>query len=413
MIDTTPTHDEKALLEVACDRERVAILFNPASGAQDGEARRAALERLARDAGLSCELGVTDRDRGATPLAEQAVRDGMERLLVSGGDGSLTEAAGALAGSPVALAALPGGTGNLLALNLGLPTDPEAAMRLALTGEALPLDVGRANGRVFLLMAGMGLDAHMVHDADRRLKDRLGVLAYFLAALRHLGRRPVRYEITLDGQVLYRRAKTVLVANLGRITGGLELVPGADPDDGWLEVVILRAENLWDLILLAARALVGRHVDDPMLEIYPAKEITIETATPQPVQIDGNELEPTTQLHVRVEPGALRLVRAPAAEASVSLAARPVVALARNVSTAWGLLAGAATTTALHARSRLLDRRRRLGFFARHPLLAGLAAGALIRWFASRAVDVAPPLEPESRSAHPEDADNPGHWPPQ
>ncbi len=114
----------------------------------------------------------------------------MQRLLVCGGDGTATEAADALVGTKVALAVLPSGTGNLLALNLGIPADADTAWHLALTAEARPLDVGRANGKVFLVMAGMGLDAHMVHDADRELKERLGVLAYLIAALRNLGRPP-------------------------------------------------------------------------------------------------------------------------------------------------------------------------------------------------------------------------------
>src|SRR5439155_4941932 len=156
------------------------------------------------------ELGETDREQGATPLARKALAAGMERLLVSGGDGSVTEAADVLAGSPVALAVLPGGTGNLLALNLGVPSDAEAAMRLALTGEVRPVDVGRANGKVFLIMAGVGVDAHMVRDADRNMKERLGVLAYFWAILRNLGRNDTRYDITIDDRLLHRRAKSVL-----------------------------------------------------------------------------------------------------------------------------------------------------------------------------------------------------------
>src|SRR5436190_16323944 len=92
------------LFEAACDLERVAIIFNPASGTQDTARRRAALESLARAAGLHCELGETDSEQGAALLARQALAEGMERLLVSGGDGSVREAADALAGSRVALA---------------------------------------------------------------------------------------------------------------------------------------------------------------------------------------------------------------------------------------------------------------------------------------------------------------------
>jgi hypothetical protein len=237
----------------------------------------------------------------------------------------------------------------------------------------------------------------MVHDADREMKDRLGVLAYFVAAYRNLGRRPVRYAIRIDGRLYHRHAKTDLVAKMGKITGGLELVPGTDPEDGLLDVVILRAQGFRDFALLAGKALIGRHADDPLLEFHRGREILIETAVPQPVQIDGNELEPTTRLHVRVEPGALRVVRAPRDESTVPLVARPVVALARNVSIAWGLLAGAATTSALHARGRMMDRQRRPGFFTRHPLLSGLMAGSLVRYLhrqrLSDAVESPPPAD--------------------
>jgi diacylglycerol kinase (ATP) len=230
----TQATDETELLESTCDRERVAIIFNPASGSEDSETRRAQLEELKVAAGLTCELRETDRDDGAAPLAREAMAAGMERVLVSGGDGSVMEAADVLAGSEVALAVLPGGAGNLLALNLGLPTETNAAVELALAGRARPLDVGRANGSVFLIMAGIGMDARMIRDADRKLKDRLGVLAYFVSAWRNMGRPLVPFTITIDGQRLRRRAQSVLVANLGRITGGLELVPGADAEDGLL-----------------------------------------------------------------------------------------------------------------------------------------------------------------------------------
>ncbi len=387
-LKSAPAADEKQHVESVCDRERVAIVFNPASGPQDAAVRRATLEALARAAGLTCGLAETDRDAGATPLARQAVADGMERLLVSGGDGSVTEAAGALAGSPVALAVLPGGTGNLLAVNFGLPTDAEAALRLALTGEARPMDVGRANGTVFLIMAGMGLDAHMVRDADRKLKERLGVLAYGVAVLRNLGRRPVRYAITIDGRIIYRRANSVLVANLGRITGGLELVPGADAEDGRLDVAILRAQGLWDLVTLAIRALLGRLEADPMLELHRGRDILIETSVPQPVQLDGNEAEPTARLHVRVEPGALKLVRVPTADTAAAAAVAPLAALTRGAGIAWSLLAGAATTGTLYLRGRAAERLgRRPGFLGRHPVLSGLAAGALARFLARQSDD--------------------------
>jgi diacylglycerol kinase (ATP) len=297
------------LLQPTCAPERIGIIFNPVSGTDDPTARRSTLEKLAQDAGLSCDLTETDADRGAGPLAEQAVADGLERVIVAGGDGSVTEAAQALVGTQTSLAVVPGGTGNLLALNLGIPTDPEEAMRLALTGEVRPMDAGRANGTVFLVAAGMGLDARLMRDADRKLKDRWGKLAYIFAGWRNLGLRHTLFTITVDGQAMHRYGQTVLVANLGRITAGLELVPGTDPKDGQLDVAILRTRHLRDLGILALRALLGRTRSDDLLEIHHGRHIIVETATPQPIQIDGDEMGSTTRLEVTVEPGGLLLVR--------------------------------------------------------------------------------------------------------
>lgn len=297
------------LREVTNDLEKIALIYNPASGVGAPGARRHLVEELVRNAGLECGLTETDIEHGAIPPAEQAVRDGIERVLVWGGDGSVAEAAAVLTGTPVALAVLPAGTGNLLALNLGLPLDPSDAMKLALTGSPLPTDVGRANGRVFLIMAGLGVDGRMIRDSDRALKDRVGFLAYFVAAARHLGRPRRRYTVTIDGMRIRRHAQTVLVANLGRVTGGLELVPGADPESGRLQVAILRARTLSDFAHLAWSALRGKVKSDSLLEVHPGREILIETDRPQPVQIDGNEAGSTRRLSVTIEPGALHMVR--------------------------------------------------------------------------------------------------------
>lgn len=297
------------LLEARCDLRRVAFIFNPASGSEDVETRRARLTALAREAGLRCDLIETDEYRGAGPLAREALARGVERVLVSGGDGSVMEAAGALAGTGVALAVIPGGTGNLLAMNLGIPTDPTEAMRCALTGKAYPMDVGRANGTVFLIMAGMGADAQMIRDADRELKNRLGPLAYFAAAWRSRARTRSSYTITVDGRRIRRRAHTVLVANLGRVTGGVELVPGAAPEGGSLQVAVLRARGLWNLSQVALAAVLGSGQSRGLLEVRRGRKIRIETARPQPVQLDGNESGQTTVLEIEVEPGALQLVR--------------------------------------------------------------------------------------------------------
>lgn len=297
------------LLEAGCDLERVAFIFNPASGGEESTLRRAYLEEWAREAGLTCDLIETDEQTGAGPLARRAAEDGMKRILIAGGDGTVTEAAGALVGTGVELAVIPGGTGNLLALNLGLPTDPAEAIRCALSGVAYPTDVGRANGRVFILLAGMGFDAQLIRDADRELKNRLGPLAYFVAGWRHRHRTRISYRITIDGHCIRRRAHTVMVANLGRITGGVELVPGTAPEGGTLQVAILRASGLWSLAQVVVAAVLGDPQQGGLLEIRRGRKIRIEAARPQPIQCDGNDAGLAQVLDIEVQPGALQLVR--------------------------------------------------------------------------------------------------------
>ncbi|MFN3651140.1 MAG: diacylglycerol/lipid kinase family protein [Armatimonadota bacterium] len=369
------------LLESSCNLERVAVIFNPASGTETLETRRARVESLARAAGLPCELQETEELAGAAPLAEAALRDRMERVIVCGGDGSVMEAAGVVAGTDAALAVIPGGTGNLLAVNLGLPTDAEEAMRLALTGPVRRIDVGRANGHAFLIMAGMGADARMIRDADRELKSRFGPLAYFIAAWKNRRRARAEYRITIDGRSVRRHAQTVLVANLGRITGGVELVPGADPADGLLEVAILRARTPRELALMALDALLGRPQRRDFLEVYRGREITIETELPQPVQVDGNEVESTTRLEVRVEPGSLGLVGHPAGSEPAHGLLDPAEVARQLPPVTLALLAGGAAAGAAHLAGRSRRRSRAV------PLAAGLVVGIATYLVARAAVD--------------------------
>ncbi|MYT19707.1 diacylglycerol kinase, partial [Streptomyces sp. SID7760] len=166
-------------------------------------------------------------------------------VVVCGGDGTVRACADVLAGSGIPLAIVPCGTGNLLARNLGLPSAPAAALEEGLSGQAVGLDVGRLEGdgltpTRFVVMAGAGFDAAMVRDASERLKARLGWVAYVVAALRHLRDPRMRLSIRLDGGApLERRARMVVIGNVGSLQGGLPLLPDARPDSGRLELVLL------------------------------------------------------------------------------------------------------------------------------------------------------------------------------
>lgn len=288
---------------------RVGVIFNPASGPGDPAERRRQLEAALLAEPVRAEIWETQVDQTATALARRAIAAGAEIVIACGGDGTIMEAAAALVGQPVALGVVPGGTGNLFAANLGLPMEVPEAVRVALHGQPRCLDVGRSGEEVMVLIAGIGWDARMIRDAHREWKHRFGFLAYFWAAVRNLRYRPARFLIELDEErPIYRRAPGILVANFGCITGGLPIVPGADPADGRLDVAVLMAESLPGFVGLVVSALLGRLEEDPRIAYYPVRRVRITADHPQPIQFDGNDRGNDRVLMIEVIPGALRVV---------------------------------------------------------------------------------------------------------
>jgi diacylglycerol kinase family enzyme len=210
-----------------------------------------------------------------------------------------------------AMALLPSGTGNLLARNLEIPLEVEAAARVAAGGRTAAIDVGRtADGECFLVMAGTGFDAAMLRDTSDRAKVWLSWAAYVLAGTRHLRGPLATYDLSLDGVEVRRQGRGVLIGNVSALQAGLELLPGARPDDGLLDVAVLAPRSLREWFRLARRVGIGRAPGDQVLERWTAASVTVRSQPAQPVQYDGDLVDGGVVLSCRVEPGAL-LVRVP------------------------------------------------------------------------------------------------------
>ncbi len=287
----------------------VYVIFNPVSGKSDPEQRKKIISNALAAQGYRCQLITTSQEQGAKALAEQAVKDGADLLAVSGGDGTVMEAMSALVGTNVPIAVFPAGTGNLLSINLGIPMTVPDAVTVALSGRSHPIDLARtSDGRYFAIMGGLGMDAQMIADTGRKAKDKLGKLAYFLSAIKNLPRRRAYVDIILDGKPpLRRRVKSVLLANMGKITGGLEAMPTASPQDGLLDVGILKSATLGQGLRLLGYALLGRSQDDPDLEVYQARTVTLKARFPEPVQFDGEDGGRTQELTVEIVPNAVQI----------------------------------------------------------------------------------------------------------
>ncbi len=286
---------------------RTVVVANPTKS-RDPYWDRRVLGVLAR-AGLpdATWLETTEQDTGAGQ-ARQALDEGAELVVCCGGDGTVRSVADTLAGSDVPLALLPSGTGNLLARNLEIPLDIEAAARVAARGRDRRIDVGRtARGECFLVMAGTGFDAAMLRDTSDRAKVWLSWAAYALAAARHLSGPLARYELCLDGEEVIRNARGVLVGNVSTLQAGLELLPGASPDDGWLDVAVLAPRTLREWWQLAHRVGRGRPQTPRVLERWTVREVQVRSTPEQPVQYDGDLVRAGVELSCTVERGALVL----------------------------------------------------------------------------------------------------------
>jgi diacylglycerol kinase (ATP) len=293
---------------------RAAVVVNPTKHDDAGDHRdmiRAAMSAHGWSEPLWLETTAQETGRG---LARRAVADGVQLVLASGGDGTVTACAAGLAGSGVPLGVLPAGTGNLLARNLSLPLDLEDALIAALTGTDRELDVGTANGTSFVVMAGMGLDAKMLDDASEPLKKRLGWAAYTVSLLRHLPDRPMRVSLIADGgRPLRRRASGVIVGNVGFLQGGVPLLPRAQPDDGLLDAVVLAARGVTGWLAVAADVLLRRHQTGRVTHVA-FRDLRISLDRDQPWQLDGEVMGRTRELVIALHPGKV-LLRVPAGEA--------------------------------------------------------------------------------------------------
>jgi diacylglycerol kinase family enzyme/membrane-associated phospholipid phosphatase len=284
---------------------RSAVVANPMKVKQ-GDPRHAQIHAALARAGWPKPLWLeTTREDPGGGQAREAVLAGAEVIFACGGDGTVTACASELAGTSAALAVVPSGTGNLLAANLDLPARPADAVAAATGSGRRRLDVGVVGDRSFTVMAGMGFDAQMLRDAPEALKARLGWPAYAIAAARHLCETPMRVSISLDHAPPFaRRARTVLVGNVGQLQRGLRLLPAATPDDGLLDVAVLMPAKRRDWLPLAW-ALIRRRPTAPVMETFQARHVEIHSDREQPRELDGELITPSHTLTADVRPAAL------------------------------------------------------------------------------------------------------------
>mgnify|MGYP002040982472 FL=1 len=237
---------------------RVTVVYNPVK--VHLERLRRAVERYAW-AGADIEWAPTTTEGPGFSQAVRALEQGTDLIIAAGGDGTVRMVALAVSGSKTPMAIVPAGTGNMLARNLDVPLLLESAVHRAFAGTDRLIDLCRAemvypDGRTehsgFAVMAGVGADAGMIHRTRESLKAAVGPLAYVPAVFQSLGGgNSVDVGITLDSNPSVTTSlHTCIVGNCSDLVGGIPLLPDAQPDDGVLDAVVLRAEDVADLSLI-------------------------------------------------------------------------------------------------------------------------------------------------------------------
>jgi diacylglycerol kinase (ATP) len=301
----------------------VVVVINPTKF--DPAEVREILEDAASAVGVEApKLVETTEDDPGFGQTRKAVRDGAGLVCALGGDGTVRAVAQELVGTGVALGLLPGGTGNLLARNLGLPIDSmAAAAAAAFSGQDRTIDVGwlvvdpdesqRAgdlrtgadNVHCFAVMAGVGFDAQIMKDAPEGVKDKAGWAAYVASGGKHLTDDPFALDLVVDGHtVAAGRARTVVVGNCGELTGGMVLLPDAEVDDALLDVATVSPESLTEWVGVASRVLTDRG-DGSSLQRDRGRDLTVRVDPPQLCEVDGDVLTEADRLRFVVQPACL------------------------------------------------------------------------------------------------------------
>jgi diacylglycerol kinase (ATP) len=270
----------------------VAIIANPQAGQGKGRTTAEAIQGNLRAAGIAATT-IFDAPANANP----EILAFADALIAIGGDGTLRAAASRcleLRRDVPPLLLVPMGTANLMGQYLGIHRQPgELASRIVetlQTGRVVMLDAARANGKLFLVMAGIGIDAQIIHEMDKIRQGPIKYASYVVPSLLALARyRYVPMEVTVDGEQIFPSAPAMaFIANISQYGSGFPVAPDARPDDGLLDVCIIPIDSLVEGVRQFLQAAAGEHVFDEGVVYARGKQFEVRSATPLPLQIDGD-----------------------------------------------------------------------------------------------------------------------------
>lgn len=320
---------------MTCSTRQCVVIYNPVK-VDEKKLREAVLGYTDAYSWGQVDWVETTENSPGEEQAAAAAHAGADLVVVCGGDGTVRSVAAGLHGTSVPLGILPQGTGNLLARNLRIPLDLYHSVEVAFGGKERDIDLcyadltrpdGTEETLPFAVMAGVGIDAQMIINTDDEHKKRFGPLAYGLAIFRSLrGGNRLRVEHQLDNDP-YKRisAHSVMVGNCGELVASLQLIPDAQPDDGILDILIMRPKDLLGWVQIFGRLLgqlglktartvlqrdelfAGLNWDIKALRYSTARTFHVKLSKPEEFEVDGDTVGKVAEFAVRIEKPALRI----------------------------------------------------------------------------------------------------------
>ncbi|MBD3921013.1 diacylglycerol kinase [Paenibacillus sp. PR3] len=270
---------------------RARLIYNPTSGREEIKRRLPELLQRLERGGIETSTHATSGAGDASLAAAEACERGYDLIIAAGGDGTLYEVINGLADKPnrPPLGILPLGTTNDFARALGIPKNWEYACDLIIEGYSRPIDVGVANNRYFINIAGGGSLTELTYEVPSKLKTMIGQLAYYMKGLEKMTRlRPTELRIQARGHdEIHEEIMLFLICNSNSVAGFEKLAPDASFDDGMFDVVILRKCNLPEFIRIATMALRGEHLNDPHVVHLRTDHLQVTTADYVQLNLDG------------------------------------------------------------------------------------------------------------------------------
>jgi len=298
---------------------RAYLVYNPAAGRFPSGILAARAAEILASHGWEIEQRYVESGEQITRFAEEASAREMDAFFVVGGDGSVNQAIPGLVNGPTALGVLPAGTANVWAQELGLPgitLDRKKAIEMSaqalVDGRICHVDVGLCSGRPFLLWAGIGLDAFIVHRIEPRTQweKHFSVVHYTASAIWNAGFwRGTNLRVEADDHCVEDHFLLAVVSNIHLYAGGLvQLSPEARLDDGIMDLWLFKGETLGETVQIALDMFYGRHLDSDRALRLPFRKARISSSSPVYIQVDGEKVDAQEEVFLEVRRKALKVL---------------------------------------------------------------------------------------------------------